>query len=970
MSLSVDARDARDARRPIPAVPALALLCSALLSAVGSAQSLEVVPGAYPQGPILNPAGGYAEAYGGEPLVLEFSLPGLDHAASQAVAPLHLTFLCVAAGTLPVPIPLSPTASLYLDPTVLAVIPVPPSLELAATIALPVGVESLPTPCQVVDIPLTEPGFPLYASGLITIVFLPPPVQYDDEMRPLGAAAAGTTEVSFDSASNSYLFTHTGSGGVTQYAVDLDLPYVQGGLVDVLETTSGIRPTQGAGMFYGETFPGTLTSPVDFLAIGTHALVAQTLAGDTLSLEYEDTLDTPGGTVTRHRRIDYTLVGKALRIRARLTDDPAPDAYTFPSFDMGGIVSPDPTPSFRSYRIPYMDQIGVTLVDNDWFVGTFVDLFRSQAQHHVPANLIVSGNYAENSERTFYVHDDAGQLRALDDTCWVVVSRDVSDCLVESSAPRSAHADDFARSVGAAFSREAISPFTYVSDRLKAEQMRSWGMSDVLVWKVHWMNYGQNRRATTHVPPNPDGGTEQEFEDLVRYMASIGWRTALYTDFYSLDQAQGFDDNPNYSENPLAPINLGDGVKDSQGEYRLGFGLAIDFAHPELGIYNTRLLAPKRSLVHFEREGGEMVERYGANANYFDIMTIAPPDLIFTGGGQNQGVISGESRSVHDKTIAAAINSYKNLFRLGSDVVNGPIVAEGGFFDWQLRFDSFYAGYIDGAWRTIATGGDPAVKGFEGAAAIIMPDFEVMVARGKMPGLFGMGQYSRFFEAANPEVGLPINDWALAELRATQISYMHNGFFMTLSVDEPADFLTHAQQVKEYYTMKSLADEWEAAGAGTVRYRRGAPGSPWLTLSDALREGNFPFVKPVVRLEFESGLVAVVNHTDELVAEEGWLLPTHGWAIHNAASGYLNVSAFTAGPTGPAAGGGAAGFQKLAGDPVQIELVICGEYEMADGNGTTTTLTPLLGTVTDLEVVRKDTGLHLTELADGTIALQ
>ena len=928
----------------VPLRGALALLA---LAGPALAQSYDVVPAYHPDGPDA----GLIECFMDDDLTVEVSLPGLDHDASVAVAPTHLTFFAVSGGALPFGIPLGPNAELWLDPVTLLLIPVGNDLELSFNLAYDPLLVGGMVPTQIFDVDILDPALEIYSSGLIEARLLAPTTDHGVELRPGGADALGTELVTFDAGQNAYLFTFTdaGSGAVTEYRVDLNDPSVQAGTLNVFETTSQTYPAIFGGFHFRQA--GVDYSPLAFEAFGSHTLLSHALTGNTLRLDYQDDVPAVGGGTTTHTRAyELTLVGRSLQVRGLQTSGGNDDDEGYSGFSLGNQAAVSPTSTFEQVRVPYMDQIGIVLLDDSTFLESFLDLYRSSAQRHQEAKFWTFGNLAINTEVAEYVPNTAGATPPVDETGWLTVSDSVEDCFVHSNAVKGPHADDFAHMVAVAYSKELNTTQAYVHDLLNVQRMQSWGMDDILVWKTHWMHFGHNRRSTSHVPANPAGGNDTQLAAFVQQAVAGGWRVAMYTDFYSLDQAQNIDDNPVYSEVGPNYINWDDSVKDGSGAYRLGFGIAEDLSAPHQGLYHTRLLAPKRSYDHFEREAAVMKATYGINANYFDVMTISTPDLIVTGGGLNQGVISGDHRSPNDATIADALNSYCDLFARSSDYLDGPVLGEGSFWLFERRWDTFYMGFLDGAWRTLSTGGSPGGAGTAGEEQVIVPDYEINVVRPKMPGLFGMGQYTRFFKHKTYPV--PYTDDPLYLHRAFNISYGHNGYMMSLSMPNNGDdYLEWAQQVKEYYAMRSLHDEWNAATDAVVEYRDGATPGGWMDLSTALKT-DLDLKTPVLRMTYDTGLVVTVNHSGANVVEGGYTLPHRGWTAVNPATGYMNLSVIDV-PTG-----------------ARIDHVVSADYELGDGNGTAIDFGGALGTTTDLKVVVFQPAKTLTELPSGSIQVQ
>lgn len=956
MPARIPAATARPSAPALPVAPSGSLFVAAFcavscaLAAAARAQSVDVTPAYHPEGP----AAQYAEVFFGDALTFEFALPGLNHVQSQAQASSWISLAAMSGAKLGAPIPLGPNAALWLDPTGLVVSGIPASLELKGAFQPSGGAAALDAYVQGAHLRLSDLKLftspPLRVRGLAA-----PSAGANDVMRPRGALAAGATNVFFDAPANEYRLRWDAPGGADwlEYVLDLDHAGFAKGTLRVLEKHSGLQVLQAGGVYYAQGFGVNLWSPQQFETNAQHVLEGHGVSGKTAWFVWRDVAPKLGGGTAVHRRLhEFTLHGRALEVNVRGLDASGGNAAdNYYAWRLGNIATEQgqPTQSFAPVHVAYMDQIGITLVGNDWFHSAFVDLFRSNGAQHVPALFSQLGSAAAYTELVQYTRASDASISLLGESGWVGVSREIGDLFVETSAPPSPRAAQLARRIGVTFSGEPDHGVTYSTERAKIAQLRSFGFDDVYLFKFHWMNFGTNRRATTHVPPMSKGGSVAEFVGMIGDAVAAGWRIALYTDLFSLDQAQGFDDNPNYSENAAHYENFEDGLKLNDLTYRKGFGLLVNPDVQGSPSYFSRILAPRRTLKHWEREAKTFVDVYGTNAAYFDISCISAPDLIVTAGGANSGgALSQDARSPSDRTLRGAIRSYKSLYQHAGARSGGATVGEGSFVGFDARFDTFYAGYLDGTYRTLSTGGPPSNPATSGQAQPVVPDYELAHVRGKHYG-FGLGQPQRFFAEG---FTLPLTDAALAEYRATQLSYAHNGYLLTNGhLTDAGEYLTIPEQVKEYYLFRALQDEWADAQIATVRYRAGAPGSAWLTLTQALKTG-LDLVRPVIRQEWTNGLVVIVNHAPTAVVELGLTLPTHGWVATNPSSGYLNTAALV-----PATG-------KLA------HLVLAPNYMLADGNGTLFDCGGAVGQTTGLSVARYDTGLMLIEQSDGTLDVQ
>ena len=857
-----------------------------------SAQSLDVTPAFHPDGTIAT-GGDRIEFYADAPFQLEVSLPGLSHAASQAASSNWFTLLAVAGSTVSTPIVLGPGANLWLDLNTLQLLILPATLEIAGSLSLTPGSVGIEVDSQVLAWNLGAPGLPAFASQPIEAAVLPPAPKFDDRVVPLGSELGGSETVFFESGQNRYHLRHTLSGVVTDYVLDLDDLDLSKGTLAMDELTSGIRVLDDGGVRYVQGVGAGIYAAPQFQNFGTHTLTGHGITGKTVWFDWKDVLPkVGGGTVTRQRRHEFTLHKRSVEVHvfAQNPSDFAPDNYF--GFNIGGFAKTagGGFAKMERVRVPYMDQIGITHLDGDWYHSAYTDLFRSYAGFHTAAMFGTTPGGARFSEVMNYPRNDDFTISALDESSWVTVSKDVTDLFVKSTAPPSLHGTQLRGKVGVTLGIEATNPATYANDVKTVDLLKEWLFDEVYMFKFHWMNQGTNRRAPTHSPPSPAGGTEAEFRQIINGAISAGWQFALYTDFFSLDQAQGFDDNPNYSETTGSELFFEAGVKDSNGAYRLGYNINEQAGTPGSPMYNTRVMSPRRAALQWEREAKFIVDDYGTNASYFDVMTITAPDLIATALGQNVGgVISQESASPSDQTLAGAIASYKALFAAGGKRSGGPVVGEGSFGNYESRFDSLYAGYLDGTYRTLSTAEQDGSDSYFAEDRPLVVDYELQVNHDRMFG-FGMGQYTRFFDPGGTAV-IPLADVSLNKLRAVEISYAHNGYFLTSSTQTPGtDFLSAAQRVKEYYTMQALSAEWANAKVTNIAYRAASASAPWLSLTQALNQPSFDFQHPVLRVTWSNGLVVFVNHTTQTISAQGYQLPARGWSATNPNTGFENLS--------------------------------------------------------------------------------
>ncbi|MHC4377848.1 MAG: hypothetical protein ACYS26_14715 [Planctomycetota bacterium] len=937
---------------PCPLRSALAAVAALVVARTdtASAQSVDLFPSNRPFGTDQE----LFQVYDDSTVRFDFALPGLTHEESLAVSPQWLTLFAYAPTALPVPVPLGPQADLLINPVGLVLNIVPSAtLEIEAPLDLNLGGSMAQLFAQVAAIDLLDPALTLQASELITLQFLEPPHALGEEMRPLGADAPGSTNVFFDATENAYKFQFDDGIDPVEYVIDMDEPKVTEGLLHVYESYSGTWVCYNGGFYFAQGAGQALQAPWILELVATQVIESVQLDGNTLTVVVADVFPPLAGDFTRRKEYRYTLVGRSLRIEANSLETEEMTQDTYFGFWLGSFLEGSST-TIEPRRVPYQDKQGLVLIDDTYYASSSIDLFQSGANRHTPAEFnVFTGQEASFTEQVFYRPDLEGNIGIVSEVGWVTVSQDVQDCFIQTTAGRSPYSDEVEDKTAIWFtSNPNANPNAYADDLEAVQRFLDWGFEDVISLRFNWRFFGSANRSSTHYPANPNGGTDEQFAEVQNLIADSGWIGGLYGEFYALDHAPFGEPNPNYSEAPGSYLNYEDGVIGQDGEYLAGFQ---GFWQPTQTLWFTRVLSPLRAVIHMEREANLIIPAYGTRHLHLDVSCINTPDnLVLNGlGGTSPtiGCLSYDPTTYNDSNLREAIGSIKNLIDRASLVYQGPVSAEGSFFDYKSRFDSFYAGHLDAIWRSISSGGNPSDPATLAVDELIVPDYEIQVVRPKTAGLFGMGVLDRFIPLGDE---LPYDDINVQQLRATQISYMHNGYIQTSAINQVGgdDYTTYAQQAKEYYTMSSLHEEWKDAGSATIRYRKGAPGSPWVDLSTALKDDTFDLSTPVLQVTYSSGLTMIVNHHAADVTEAGYTIPEFGWVITNPSTGYRNLSV----------------RDDASGQT--YDEVWAPNYVMVDGNGTARNFGPGIGTHTNLHLLRTDLGFELDEQGDGSLLKQ
>jgi len=224
------------------------------------------------------------------------------------------------------------------------------------------------------------------------------------------------------------------------------------------------------------------------------------------------------------------------------------------------------------------------------------------------------------------------------------------------------------------------------------------------------------------------------------------------------------------------------------------------------------------------------------------------------------------------------VANTKDLFNFIHETYKGPLFGEGGYY-WG-RYDSYYAGDVDGVARQIE----------RGLNCDVIPDYELKIIRPLMAN-HGMGYYDRFF----PTSSFSEINYNYDAYRATEIAYGHAGFidckFSSRLLFPPEHQML---KVKEYYLMQQLQKQYLRPDVDVeVEY---LVGERYLGLDDALRE-DIDFKDVRLRLQYDNGLEIYVNRNRKkpwdnlLINMKEVNLPPSGWYAINRSSGFIAYTA-------------------------------------------------------------------------------
>ena len=648
--------------------------------------------------------------------------------------------------------------------------------------------------------------------------------------------------------------------------------------------------------------------------------VVPDVLADGLAITVRETLE---GTA-HAKRYTLRLVGRALAVRAESLDGPRPAYGAYAGLTAGDLEGSGAADGV-SVRLPYMDAVPITMLTDPfrgrtWFVSTLLDLPASHANALAPRGPGAGPGSFTNEVMAVYDADADGEVRPVDETLWVTVSPDVEDTFaVPSGPPSPRRAEASGRALVTLAGPPAGPSFRDAAAYL--ERLRGWRVTDLLVHVPAWAD--PSAVPPAQGPPDPAAGGAAGFRALasaaggavapsVAYTATVSG-CAASTRYRAADRVGGADGDPK------------------------GLGA---FACPDGGTGAAYLLAPDAAF-RFALADAATLGALGARGAFVESLPTWNPAYPWPGAEAN--ALDLAAPPSHPATIGEAVAATKRLLA-GLQGSLGPTLGAGAYGPWEWGADSLYAGYLDGASRSLSTG---SAERLAGADYLVVPDYELAVARPRLVG-FGMGPYERFF--GDPALGAHgagrrLTEAELDAWRATALCYGHAGAWATTATDASA--LSPAEEVKEYFLMGALASRAVDAPLGSVRYV--AADDSHVGLGAALA-ANFDLVSPRVVIDYPGRLTLWINHAEGdwvvRLGAEAYRLARHGW-LASGPEGVLGYSAQVEGR--------------------RVDYLWTPELVLVDGRGQLTSFGSLAAR--DLEVRFSD-GARLVEAPDGSLSLQ
>ena len=699
-------------------------------------------------------------------------------------------------------------------------------------------------------------------------------------VAPLGATRAGNSSVVYDESFRVYRFRHEGARA-TSLELETTHPDFLRGRLALRDSVTGRYPLAGAGLYYrsteGELFEPRLYRIEWEVSSVEHELVEGSVV-ITVSERIED--------LPRLKRYTLRPQGMSIRIDAESLDGPTPASLgAYAGFTAGGIEG---WSDAVAVRVPYMGMAPVTMVGRRWFTGSLLDPTASHADDLAPRGPEALPGAFTHEISAFYSPDAEGIVAAVDERAWLTFSPLIEDLFPQPSGFAAPHRDGL---VGKAHAfLDPRGGATFDDAAAWVERMRGLGAADLV---LHLPEITDPRAPPPQLLPLDPALGDPAGLDRLAAAADLLSAELSYT--RTVEGCPGL---------PNPAWRAEDAPRDESGQAK---ELGLPFRCADGSEVPTQLLGPSGAARVVAADARQLSDRGVGAATLRDIAAWNP--AWGWPGAPSSALDRGPAGDrVQPATVGGALRAYMRLFdRLQQDL--GPVFSDGAFGPWEARYDSLYAGWIDGAARSVSTGVlDGSVPGED---RIVVPDFELRVVRDRMVG-YGMGPYERYF---GPELRPPLSAAQLDGYRAAELTYAHAPAYWTLGLTATTatPWLSEAETVMEHYATRAVVSRLLQRPVAAVEYL--GPDDQPRDLSAMLREG-LPLRGPRLRVRYGNGpLLLWVNHGVESwpvsVRNRDLVLPPKGWAVDAP-----DLFAFSASLEGR-----------------RIDYVQAGDYVLLDGRG-------------------------------------
>jgi hypothetical protein len=458
------------------------------------------------------------------------------------------------------------------------------------------------------------------------------------------------------------------------------------------------------------------------------------------------------------------------------------------------------------------------IFDDNYFYAVYLDRGKSSASNIQVMSEGYSGDSIYSGSHTVNWINSEDGVAPVNEVCYLTVSTHLLDVYPSYNIPPS--------KTKKMLDDKIVLDITYSDDwnisgknhfqRVKniLSDFYDYGFRNVFVINHTWQHNGYDYGLPDHYPPGDRYGGLENFKQITEFTNDKGWLFATHED-YTVMNRPGYEEYWDYKTEYLA--------KDRD-------------LKPFERMYIFHSIAADKMLQFAVPESSELKKNCNTTGAFLDLsagnnpMTVAQFDL--------------DASNKKSTTFSAGVEYTKQLFDAMREIHQGPVVGEGGI-GWG-RYDTFYAGYLDGVDKFIERETD----------AFIVPEHELNVVR-PMQVNHGLGQYDRFFR-------FDTNDFAKYDFdlyRATEMAFGHAGYVQVKYLGTEVRSNAFTKFVREYYMMQQLQTRYTPTDV-TLKELLYYDNDNWITQDELLLQGK-DMEDVLLMLKYSNGLTIWINHKED-----------------------------------------------------------------------------------------------------------
>jgi hypothetical protein len=675
-----------------------------------------------------------------------------------------------------------------------------------------------------------------------------------DSLEPYGTIPNEefTNNSYYDGFFKTYTFEYIGKDNIS-YVINPNSWEVQTGFINVQTRINGVVswPINMGGLRFRtelwnpdilpddeskveEYHTGIFLEPIDYRSETEVTMTDINFTDGVLAIDYKDIY----AGYEHTWRVEYSIKGKTLVFHIYATDG-SKDAlgnYCGVFFDRSYMTN-----NPRWYVLPYIVESNIVF-DDQFFYSTYVDRAKSNASNIHVKPLPYSNDSIYSGVDTIYFVNQDGKQAPLDETCYLTISTHLLDVFPAMRNPKSttkAMMDDkiVLDIVSAKNFRTQGNEFQQVYNVMS--NLYDYGFKKVFVINHTWQNHGYDKGLPDDYPPGEIYGGLENFKKTTQFANDKGWLYSAHED-YTVMNRPGADESDYY--------NVDDVTKKRSGD-------------PFIKHYSFHSIKADQMLKFAELESVPLKQECNTTAAFLDLHAGNNPWEV------RQIDLGSDNEA--SNTFKEGVEYTKQLFDYMRNLHGGPVVGEGGI-GWG-RYDTFYAGYLDGVDRWPE----------RNTKVFIVPEHELTVIR-PMQVNFGLGQYDRFFI----EIASGFSNYDFDLYRAIEIAFGHAGYVQLKSIGSDSPNIAYSKFCREYYMMQQLQKRYMPSNVKPTEILYYLD-NKWITQDELILRA--PSMEDVLlKLKYSNGLTIWINHKNqdyiwepEIVNGISVPIPRHGFVALN-----------------------------------------------------------------------------------------